>query len=462
MSVILFQSPPRAPEPAAAGHEGVSMFAATAIAGAPVAALASLLSPVAEPPPLQVRKDVYDLTADEIAALRLAFEKVYAISDDRGYQYWAGIHGYPVPIWCQHGTPLFAVWHRPYLYLFEKALQDQVKGVTLPYWDWTSARAQAQGIPAIYTEATYTVGGVSKPNPLLSSAITFSGTAYERTFRDPGPPSGLKPLAGLVRTAQSKTTYETYSPALENPHNGLHGWVGGTMGLVPYAAYDPVFWAHHSNIDRLFAAWQAANREVMPIPSIWNAVLAPFAMATKDIWDIKKLGYTYEPHPVPHELAHPSLASFNAAATSKFNTSLLSFATDQVLGDPRPVELRFNRVKPPKKSFELRVFFNAPAADASTPTEGNPHYAGSLYFFGHGECGGNAGHCDVPSGPRDPFDLRPPHHLSPTTLSLDVGDALHTLSKSASDVTMTLIAVDAKGQAIPDPGTDFASLAIVS
>src|SRR3712207_8148040 len=31
----------------------------------------------------------------------------------------------------------FCAWHRQYLRAFEKELQSQVPGVTIPYWDWT-------------------------------------------------------------------------------------------------------------------------------------------------------------------------------------------------------------------------------------------------------------------------------------------------------------------------------------
>jgi tyrosinase len=471
MPVILFQKAAPGPAPAP-GTESAQLFAATpghteAVFVPDPLAPALNLPTSAAAAPLKHRKDVYDLTDAEVAALRLAFEKVYAINDDRGFQYWAGIHGYPLPVWCQHGTPLFAVWHRPYLYLFEKALQDQVKGVTLPYWDWTSARAQKEGLPKIYTDAKYTdASGVTKPNPLSGSAIKFAGTRFEHTVRDPGEPSDLVPLARMVTSAQRLRNYERYSTALENPHNAVHGWVGGTMGQVPYAAYDPIFWAHHVNIDRLFALWQAEHPTVKPIPSIWEAVLAPFSMTTKDIWDTRRLGYNYTPHKAHAAIVAPgelvTHESFNPAATSKFGGPLLEFAMADVLGAPRPVELEFQQVKQPKQSFELRVFFNLPTADASTPTEGNPNYAGSLHFFGHGECGGDAGHCDVPSGPTDPYDLRPPHHRSPMTLRLDVTDTLHALRTTASAAAMTLIAVDPKGKHLPNPGTDFGSVAVIS
>ncbi|KAJ5173461.1 uncharacterized protein N7500_001392 [Penicillium coprophilum] len=42
---------------------------------------------------------------------------------------------------------------------------------------------------------------------------------------------------------------------------GSHGWTGaaGHMGNVPVASFDPLFFLHHCNIDRLFAIWQALN-----------------------------------------------------------------------------------------------------------------------------------------------------------------------------------------------------------
>jgi len=53
----------------------------------------------------------------------------------------------------------------------------------------------------------------------------------------------------------------TYA-SLEDIHNTIHGEVGGNgghMAELDYAAFDPVFWLHHANVDRLFAIWQALN-----------------------------------------------------------------------------------------------------------------------------------------------------------------------------------------------------------
>jgi tyrosinase len=50
--------------------------------------------------------------------------------------------------------------------------------------------------------------------------------------------------------------------SLENTHDNIHGLIGGSgghMGRLAVSAFDPVFWLHHCNIDRLWAIWQALN-----------------------------------------------------------------------------------------------------------------------------------------------------------------------------------------------------------
>ncbi|KAG8825286.1 hypothetical protein FRC17_008757 [Serendipita sp. 399] len=49
--------------------------------------------------------------------------------------------------------------------------------------------------------------------------------------------------------------------SLESIHGTIHKWVGdnGHMSVADHAAFDPIFWLHHCNVDRLFALWQAIN-----------------------------------------------------------------------------------------------------------------------------------------------------------------------------------------------------------
>src|SRR4051794_31285402 len=205
-------------------------------------------SAVGAPTALRHRRSVRRLTKGQLAELRAAFAAVGAIADDRGYQRWAGVHGLPLPISCTHHNHLFLPWHRAYLYMFEKALQDQVPGVTLPWWDWTVSHAD--GIPSAY--AAEQVDGA--PNPLYDSPIQPCGRRdpeEDRTWRDTGR-DGALPSRAEVTAAMANSDFFTFQTQLESLHDGVHIWVGGTMGDISVAAYDPVFWAHHCMIDRLW------------------------------------------------------------------------------------------------------------------------------------------------------------------------------------------------------------------
>jgi tyrosinase len=65
------------------------------------------------------------------------------------------------------------------------------------------------------------------------------------------------------------------------------------------------------------------------------------------------------------------------------------------------------------RSCFVRAFLNDPSADASTPVRDNPQYAGYLAIFGHGECYGGPGHCELPPPRARPFDQRTRSHNTP-------------------------------------------------
>jgi tyrosinase len=51
---------------------------------------------------------------------------------------------------------------------------------------------------------------------------------------------------GFQGAEQDPANYDS----LESIHNQIHGLTGnnGHMGVVDYAAFDPVFWMHHVNV----------------------------------------------------------------------------------------------------------------------------------------------------------------------------------------------------------------------
>ncbi|WP_368734627.1 tyrosinase family protein, partial [Bacillus sp. GbtcB15] len=49
-------------------------------------------------------------------------------------------------------------------------------------------------------------------------------------------------------------------------HNDPHNWVGGVMAGAG-SPEEPVFWLHHSNIDRLWAIWQREHLNEPYLPT---------------------------------------------------------------------------------------------------------------------------------------------------------------------------------------------------
>jgi tyrosinase len=240
---------------------------------------------------LRTRKNVEYLSSEQLATLRRAFTAAQAIGDDRGYGHWAGIHGLPLPMYCMHGSRLFLPWHRAYLYFFELALRDQVAEAALAWWDWTSPASHAHGLPAAYAERQ--IGG--ERNPLYSAEVPPAARQSGRprvTARSPQPPEQL-PRTSEVERVLSLPDFLDFQSQLEDIHNAVHVWVGGTMGQIPWAAFDPVFWAHHTMIDRLWRLWQLRHPHSHLPHSLLNQALPPFPMTVAETLEVKALGYRY-------------------------------------------------------------------------------------------------------------------------------------------------------------------------
>jgi tyrosinase len=251
-------------------------------------------SPVKTDPFLRHRKSADKLRPDQLTALKDGFRAIKELRDNRGFWHFAGMHGAPGGL-CQHSTQrvfdgLFLPWHRAYMYQLEIALQTQVAECTLPWWDWPTSRVTG-GIPAAYAD----VGG--EANPLAGAELPSLPTEPpewpERTSRDPDPPEGL-PDAVEVERIVALPDFNDFSQQLEvQLHNRVHGWVGGTMGRVATAAYDPIFWAHHTMVDRIWSLWQTKHSDHGPRPEVWRQALTGFDMTVQDVLETPALGYVY-------------------------------------------------------------------------------------------------------------------------------------------------------------------------
>lgn len=177
--------------------------------------------------------------------------------------------------------------------------QYQAAATTLriPYWDWALNATMPDPVnsPMITVNTPHGITNIA--NPLYSytfhpqpSAADFPASdgpiaKYHSTLRYPDITGQSQPdLANLQLEANAQVIHDAtyqliadqsdYAPfsntaftdgrggnynSLENMHNMIHALVGngGHMSYIPYAGFDPIFWLHHTNVDRLFAIWQA-------------------------------------------------------------------------------------------------------------------------------------------------------------------------------------------------------------
>ena len=267
----------------------------------PLAALAMLLSGLlawtAAPAAAQAqRKSVNALTAAELMSFRRGVAQMMTWNSSprnsanfrRSWIYWANMHSHfgadcegpivggnmgRVQLWtaananerqtwceCQHHNNQFLTWHRMYLLYFEQVLR-QASGdanLRLPYWDYA-----ADGrIPQAFRDQTYVnQNGQTVANPLY---------VPERKANLNNGSQALQPGVTSSANAMSATSEATFRTRLEaTPHGSVHctlptgGCPNGLMGTTAPAALDPIFYMHHSNIDRLYECWlrvDQANR----------------------------------------------------------------------------------------------------------------------------------------------------------------------------------------------------------
>jgi tyrosinase len=246
----------------------------------------ALAAPAPQPGALTLRPSVTKLGTEELATFRSAIAKALARKDEKGYEYFSNWHGVTLG-WCKHHEPLFLPWHRAYLYYFEQALREFEPTVALPWWDWTAS----PGLPAAYTDPLDPAGNA---NVLLKAPIQPWGPAAgpPETNREEGASGAPGPPYDLTYVKEAKT-YTDFNERLWEVHDTVHVWVGGTMGEQSWAAYDPLFWAHHTMVDRVWRIWQHDNQGADPPANLLKTALEPNGMTVSKTLEVNGLGYDY-------------------------------------------------------------------------------------------------------------------------------------------------------------------------
>lgn len=239
------------------------------------------------------RRSVAKMTPGQLKRLRGAFRGAMELGDQRGYWYFAGWHGVPFE-WCEHNSPIFLPWHRAYLHYLELALQERVRGVSLPWWDWTAT----DSLPDAYVEEI--VEG--EENPLAGRKIRVYGSSETRDAQPRQPGAAAQTVPPRVPDlpyrsqwdwAMEATAFGEFQRRIEAIHGWVHVWVGGIMREISWAAYDPIFFAHHVMVDRAWRIWQHRNPGALPAQDLLDEPLSPNGMTVRQTLSVKRLGYEY-------------------------------------------------------------------------------------------------------------------------------------------------------------------------
>jgi tyrosinase len=448
-----------------------------------------------------VRRDAWNLPeGDETMhwyAVGVGAMKERRAEDPTSWAYQAAMHGSHIEpalaLWneCKHESWYFTAWHRMYLFFFEQIVRAAVveaggpEDWALPYWNYglggeaaklpipfreegssLFVEQRAEGINSgeaeIPEEAGSDAGALARPE--FIGTIEFGGGA--------SPPEHFSGEKGVLE---------------QTPHGIVHVLVGGKTGWMTdpdEAAQDPIFWLHHSNIDRIWAQWNS-NGGVNPENGGWleqefeffdaggNAV----AMKVSDTLDIVgDLGYTYDslpepaPEPGPAEgEPEPLAAAVNppnpepkvVGATEEKLTlvgsaTVVPVAIDQRAraevaeasndADPRHVILNVEEIEAEvNPGSAYGIYVNLP--ENPDPEALKTHHVGNLSFFG-------IEHAQKPRGDKPAHSPR---------LSVDIGGVLDSLDVEqegqvkVSFLPINLIGGEGAKHAIGGPGQGVAA-----
>lgn len=194
---------------------------------------------------------------------------------------------------CPHMKPPnlqlhFLTWHRLYLLHLEKIVRQLSgkKDFALPYWNYNDKRTRTLPVefrnPANYANPLYEAraGSLTKGLPINPVAIDSGMVINACNNVQNVAFSSMGWTLDTTHLWQSRKINFFSSELEDGVHNIIHDYVGNAVGKdaqtiaynriyqqktaslqapmsdVPSSAFDPIFFLHHCNIDRLWASWE--------------------------------------------------------------------------------------------------------------------------------------------------------------------------------------------------------------
>jgi hypothetical protein len=376
-----------------------SIAGAAALGGATAVALRSATAQGASP----VRRDVAAIPANDgqLAKFAAAIQEMMDRSaqdpnDPKGWLVNANAHrdfcsidgADPNQV---HFCYWFLAWHRAYIAVTERKIREIAGDNTLtyPYWNWSTDRR----IPTAYATGTLAQavrftenrpvddGEVDyNPNDPVLRKLGVSALSV-KLFLAKTPARIGRSFGGIPRP-NSFNAYD--NNRLEGtPHGPIHNYVGGDGGDMAdfsTAARDPIFFAHHGNLDRLWEIWrQDPARKASEPSNDSDFTDHPFAFTWLDgttiqvkageTLDTGNLGYVYDnlevfrPNAPPVIMAQSAQERLPSIATQKIRVPL----SPQAAGPDERKILEITNVEKPDRIMTVGVFVKPSSAPSTEP-----------------------------------------------------------------------------------------------
>ncbi|XP_060081568.1 uncharacterized protein LOC132561427 [Ylistrum balloti] len=147
-----------------------------------------------------------------------------------------------------NGGPAFLGWHRVALLWLEFYLH-----VPIPYWDCTLDFHITDPTKSIlWTKEYFGNGeGTVRVGPFMNFTES-DGTPITRRIGQAGSLIARENVDSLMTRKSNRELVYTTNIALEEYHNGVQAWVGGSMSGLLTAPSDPIYFFHQCYIDKLW------------------------------------------------------------------------------------------------------------------------------------------------------------------------------------------------------------------
>ncbi|KAK4434715.1 Polyphenol oxidase II, chloroplastic [Sesamum alatum] len=246
-------------------------------------------------PTIRTRPAAHLVNAQYISRFNLAMQRMINLpaSDPRSFMQQANVHcaycngayTYPSATGSQrleiqvHNCWLFFPFHRWYLYFFERILGSLINDPTfaMPYWNWDSPAGMytpnmylnQRQYPALFNTRR------NQRNMTLPADLGYSGTNNNLNPTQTAANNCAIMHNEIIRNANTLQNFmgriyrrgDAINPGAgtheAGSHTAIHIWGGDPrqpsgedLGNFYSAGRDPLFYAHHANVDRMWTLWR--------------------------------------------------------------------------------------------------------------------------------------------------------------------------------------------------------------